>query len=63
MRRNNGPQPDDLTWRAVSRSTLLHILKHPMYAGAYVFGRSKSVSVATAEGNRKTVTRRVAADE
>ena len=63
MRRNNGPQPDDLTWHAVSRSTLLHILKHPMYAGAYVFGRSKAVTVATAEGNRRTVTRRVAADE
>lgn len=58
-RRNNGPQADELTWHAASRSTVLHILKHPMYAGAYVFGRSRSISVVTADGHRRTVQRRV----
>jgi DNA invertase Pin-like site-specific DNA recombinase len=62
-RRNNGPQPDDLSWSNVSRSTILHILKHPIYAGAYVFGRTQSVTVASADGNRRTVQRRVEPDD
>lgn len=62
-RRNNGPQPDAVTWRTASRSTILHILKHPMYAGAYVFGRSRAVNVATVDGNHRSVQRRVAKDD
>ena len=63
MRKNNGPQPDDLTWHDACRSTILHVLHHPMYAGTYVFGRNKSVSVATADGRRKTARRRVTSEE
>ena len=63
QRRNNGPQPDDLSWHDASRSTILHILKHPMYAGAYVFGRSQSVTVAKPDGTRRTVQRRVEPDD
>jgi DNA invertase Pin-like site-specific DNA recombinase len=62
-RRHNGPQPDEVTWRAASRSTILHLLKHPMYAGAYVFGRSRTVTIATVDGNRRSVQRRVGKED
>lgn len=62
-RPSNGPRPDDLTWRPPNRSTIMHILRHPIYAGAYVFGRSKCVTTSTPEGDRKTVQRRVGKDD
>lgn len=40
----NGPQPGDMTWRRANRSTILYVLRHPIYAGAYDYGRSKSVT-------------------
>jgi DNA invertase Pin-like site-specific DNA recombinase len=58
-RKVNGLQPEAVEWQAASRSTILQILRHPIYAGAYVYGRSKSTSISTPEGNRKTVQRRV----
>jgi hypothetical protein len=59
----NGLQPDDVTWHRANRSTILEVLRHPTYAGAYVYGRSKSVTTSDANGSRKTVQRRVAQDE
>lgn len=56
---HNGISPDDVTWHAPNRSTIMHILRHPVYAGAYVFGRSKCVTTSTADGERKTVQRRL----
>ena len=37
-----GPDRGDLTLRVPSRTTLLGILHHPIYAGAYVYGRRKT---------------------
>lgn len=39
MRARTGPQKGGLVWRAPNRMTLQDTLKHPIYAGAYVFGR------------------------
>lgn len=59
----NGPQPGDMTWRCANRSTILYVLRHPIYAGAYVYGRSKSVTTSGPDGSRKTVQRRVGQEE
>jgi hypothetical protein len=34
----SGPRKGELEWRRVNRQTLSNILRHPMYAGAYVYG-------------------------
>jgi hypothetical protein len=39
MRVHSGPERGAVVWRRPSRATLQDILKHPMYAGAYVYGR------------------------
>jgi len=59
----NGLHPAEVTWHPPNRTTLMHILRHPIYAGAYVYGRSKSVSTSTANGDRKTVQRRLGKDQ
>jgi DNA invertase Pin-like site-specific DNA recombinase len=59
----NGPRPGELTWLEPNRSTLTYILRHPIYAGAYVFGRTKSVTTSTVNGGSKTVQRQLPQDE
>ncbi len=59
----NGMHPTEVTWHAPKRSTIMHILRHPIYAGAYVFGRSQCVTTSTADGDRKTVQRRLPQDD
>lgn len=59
----NGLQPSELTWCRANRSTILYVLRHPIYAGAYVYGRTKSVTTSGPNGARKTVQRYVARDE
>ena len=59
----NGLRPGDMTWHRANRSTILDVLRHPIYAGAYVYGRSKSVTTSEPDGSRKTVQRRVGKDE
>lgn len=39
MREQHGPGRGEVSWRRPSRATLQHLLKHPIYAGAYVYGR------------------------
>ncbi len=34
-----GPQKGELQWRRPNRVTLSNLLRHPIYAGAYVYGR------------------------
>src|SRR5438067_10531084 len=34
-----GPAKGDLAWRRPTRATLQTLLKHPIYAGAYAYGR------------------------
>lgn len=36
-----GPAPQAVVWRPANRSRVLHILKNPAYAGAYVYGRRR----------------------
>jgi len=59
----NGLRPSGVTWHRANRSTLLYVLRHPIYAGAYVYGRSKSVTVIGPNGTRKTVQRPVSKEE
>jgi DNA invertase Pin-like site-specific DNA recombinase len=39
VRPHRGPERDQLVWRRPNRATLLGMLHHPVYAGAYVHGR------------------------
>lgn len=39
VRPRGGPRKGELQWRRPSLSTLCQILHHPIYAGAYVYGR------------------------
>src|SRR5262249_34824011 len=38
---HDGPNPGNLEWRPPSRGTLSFILHHPLYAGAYIYGRER----------------------
>ncbi|QDV36289.1 recombinase family protein [Tautonia plasticadhaerens] len=40
VRADSGPDKGRLQWRRPSAATLRNMLVHPMYAGAYVYGRS-----------------------
>jgi DNA invertase Pin-like site-specific DNA recombinase len=59
----NGPRPGEMTWRRANRSTILYVLRHPIYAGAYVYGRSKCLTARGSKETRRTVQRRVGRDE
>jgi excisionase family DNA binding protein len=50
-----GPQGRSVVWKLPSYNSVLHILSNPVYAGAYVFGRTQS-RVRIEEG-RKHITR------
>jgi hypothetical protein len=39
VRVREGPGKGDLVWRRPNRMTLQNILKHPLYAGTYAYGR------------------------
>lgn len=42
VRNHRGPDRGKLAWRPVNGATLLGILHHPVYAGAYVYGRRET---------------------
>src|SRR5438067_3540779 len=42
VRVREGPGKGDLVWRRPNRMTLQLLLKHPLYAGAYVYGRRQA---------------------
>ncbi len=42
VRLRNGPRRGELVWRRPTLSRLFRVLHHPIYAGAYAYGRSKS---------------------
>jgi DNA invertase Pin-like site-specific DNA recombinase len=56
---NSGP----LEWRVPTRSTITRILHHPIYAGAYVFGRQMTDPSRRAEGRSKSGRRKAVPDE
>ena len=41
VRSRNGPRRGEVEWRRPCRSTLFKLLHHPVYAGAYAFGRKR----------------------
>src|SRR5712692_8579860 len=41
MREREGPGRGEVVWRRPNRVTLQNLLKHPLYAGAYVYGRRR----------------------
>jgi DNA invertase Pin-like site-specific DNA recombinase len=55
-----GPRQGDLEWRRPNRTTLSNLLHHPIYAGAYVYGRRPTDSRRQQPG-RPATGRRVAA--
>jgi DNA invertase Pin-like site-specific DNA recombinase len=54
IRAVQGPDRGRLTWRVPSRTTLLGILHHPTYAGAYVYGRRKTDPSRRVAGKRRS---------
>ncbi len=52
-----GPQRGTLEWRRAGLSTLATVLHHPLYAGAYVYGRQASDSKAQYAGGKRRITR------
>lgn len=41
-RPRRGPEPYDIVWLPAKRASVLNILKSPAYAGAYVYGKTKT---------------------
>jgi DNA invertase Pin-like site-specific DNA recombinase len=48
----HGPNRGDLEWRRPVLLTVFQILRHPIYAGAYAYGRRPHKRVRTATGDR-----------
>jgi DNA invertase Pin-like site-specific DNA recombinase len=63
MRPYRGPDRGKLVWRPARRSTLYGILRHPAYAGAYVYGRHATDPTRRAAGRARPGRRAVGPDE
>lgn len=61
--RGNGRAINPLVWRPVGRSTLIHMLHNPTYAGAYVFGRKKMDPTKRVSGKPQSGRRQAAPEE
>lgn len=53
IRQHSGPDRGELTWRRPASSTLINMLHHPMYAGAYAYGRRRSDPRKASSGKYK----------
>ncbi len=58
IRVREGPGKGELAWRRPNRMTLQNLLKHPLYAGAYAYGR-RQVDPRTQRPGRPATGRRV----
>ena len=63
MRPHRGPDRGRLVWRPARRSTLYEMLRHPAYAGAYVYGRQASDPAHAVPGRPKPGRHAVAPEE
>jgi hypothetical protein len=63
MRAYRGPQRGQLVWRPARRSTLYAMLRHPAYAGAYVYGRHACDPTLRAAGRSKSGRRTTSPEE
>lgn len=56
MRLPSGPKKGELDWRRPTMTTIRSVLRHPIYAGAYVYGRcadDRKSSYRSPDGRRK----------
>jgi DNA invertase Pin-like site-specific DNA recombinase len=63
MRLHRGPRRGQLEWRPPSRDTLYRMLHHPIYAGAYSYGRRRVDHKRTAASGGKLKMREVPMSE
>lgn len=54
VRIREGPGKGNLVWRRANRATLQNILKQPLYAGAYVYGRRQGDPRRKNSGHRRS---------
>jgi DNA invertase Pin-like site-specific DNA recombinase len=55
-----GPAPHEVLWQPADSARVLHILKNPAYAGAYVYGRRRRNPIGRRPGSRHGRTMAVA---
>jgi DNA invertase Pin-like site-specific DNA recombinase len=63
VRRHDGPNRGQLEWRRPCQSTLLSMLHHPLYTGAYTHGRQRIDPRRKVPGRRSTGRTRVPMEE
>jgi len=63
LRQVQGAERGQLIWRVPNRGTLTRILHHPLYAGAYVFGRRPTNPFRNSPGQSQPHRRFVGRDE
>ena len=59
----HGPAPHDVVWRSADSARVIHILKNPAYAGAYVYGRRRPDPLRRQPGSDRIGTVAVAPEE
>jgi DNA invertase Pin-like site-specific DNA recombinase len=59
----HGPAPHDIVWRAANSARVIHILKNPAYAGAYVYGRRRPDPLRRRAGSERIGTVAVAPED
>ena len=62
-RLTRGPERGRLEWRRARRGTLHEMLRHPIYAGAYVWGRNPCDKTLKASGKSKSGRRTASPEE
>jgi DNA invertase Pin-like site-specific DNA recombinase len=55
-----GPAPHDVVWRPADSARVIHVLKNPAYAGAYVYGRRRPDPMRRQPGSQRIGTVAVA---
>ena len=56
----HGPAPHDVVWRPADSARVIHVLKNPAYAGAYVYGRRRPDPMRRQPGSHRIGTVAVA---
>jgi DNA invertase Pin-like site-specific DNA recombinase len=59
----HGPAPHDVVWRAADSARVIHVLKNPTYAGAYVYGRRRPDPLRRQPGSERIGTVAVAPED
>jgi DNA invertase Pin-like site-specific DNA recombinase len=58
-----GPAPHDVVWRPADSARVIHVLKNPAYAGAYVYGRRRQDPMRRHPGSGRIGTIAVAPED